>query len=287
MANQLFLIIGKVLDEQTRHPIPAVYVEAWDKDRIYDDLIGGAMTNESGEFKFRFDETYFQELFLDRQPDIYFKVKYKDKVVKSTEDSVLWNLSGTGKNLDIYIDRKDVQAEEATIIAKAMDFPMEDVLAQYATEEKLPLSMVREHERELKRFLALASITHKDYGIAGPIGRLWKTFLTFTYLYLTFTRRVNVAFLHHFPYTPQNKFPKRRLEDIKRSYETMRKDYQVIYKEEPPLHLWLPLADLPDDTTWGWIDDSVLVFTSGDGVSGLGGVHGQDCDCCAAVSGTE
>ena len=287
MPSQHFLINGTVLDEQTRHPIAGIYIEAWDKDLIYDDLVGATTTNQSGEFQFRFDDTYFQTLFLDRRPDIFFKILHNGAVIKSTEDSVLWNVSKPNKPFELLINRSNIQPDDKTIIARAMNYSLEAVLDQFAEGEQLPPELVKEYERELKRFLALASITHKDYGIVGPISRLWRIFVTFTHFYDGFSRNVNGAYLHHFPYVRSVTFPRRRLEDIQASYETMLRDYEQAYQEEPPQHLWPRLVDLPGDTGWSWIDDKVLTFTAANGVSSLGGGYGQQVDGNAAVSGTE
>ncbi len=51
------------------------------------------MTDENGFFQLDFDESYFRELFLDRQPDLFFKVFQDGKMIKSTEHSVLWNVN--------------------------------------------------------------------------------------------------------------------------------------------------------------------------------------------------
>ncbi|MFN9951584.1 MAG: hypothetical protein ACK55I_00675, partial [bacterium] len=58
-----------------------------------DDLVGSAVTNEQGAFQIEFSESYFQDLFLDRKPDLFFRVFRGEQLIKSTEDSVLWNVN--------------------------------------------------------------------------------------------------------------------------------------------------------------------------------------------------
>lgn len=91
MAN--FRISGSVIDQKTRREVAGVRVEAWDKDLIYNDLVGNAITDKQGAFQIEFNETYFQELFLDRLPDLFFKIFSENKLITSTENSVLWNVN--------------------------------------------------------------------------------------------------------------------------------------------------------------------------------------------------
>jgi len=79
-------------------------VEAWDKDLLVDDLVASAVTEEDGAFRMEFDESYFRELFADRQPDLFFRVFIQDELVTSTEDSVLWNVEVGVADLIIEVD---------------------------------------------------------------------------------------------------------------------------------------------------------------------------------------
>lgn len=87
-----YIIFGRVLDRKTQTGLEGLRVEAWDKDMILDDLVGAAVTGERGGFQIRFEESDFKDIFMDRQPDLYFKVFRGDDLIESTEDSVLWNV---------------------------------------------------------------------------------------------------------------------------------------------------------------------------------------------------
>lgn len=93
MANKkpTFEINGRVVDMNSGRGIAGLRVEAWDKDLIINDLVGGAVTDADGRFVIEFTRSYFRELFYDRYPDLFFKVFSDKELIKSTEDSVIWN----------------------------------------------------------------------------------------------------------------------------------------------------------------------------------------------------
>lgn len=85
-------IFGFVVDIKTRLGVRGLRVEAWDKDLVFNDLVGSAATDERGFFQIEIDQSSFRELFTDRKPDLFFKLFRGDEPVLSTEDSTLWNL---------------------------------------------------------------------------------------------------------------------------------------------------------------------------------------------------
>lgn len=105
-----FRILGHVIDNQKHQGLTALRVEAWDKDLICNDFVGSAITDEHGAFQIVFNESYFRELFLDRQPDLFFKVFYLDKLIKSTEHTVLWNIAS--QELPVLIEIEGIKKME-------------------------------------------------------------------------------------------------------------------------------------------------------------------------------
>lgn len=103
MTHKTFRITGRVID-QTGQGVEGLRVEAWDKDLFFDDFLGKATTDEQGCFTIEFDESYYQELCFDRKPDIFFKVYKDNTLVKSTEDSVLWNVSAGDREIIIHVE---------------------------------------------------------------------------------------------------------------------------------------------------------------------------------------
>ena len=94
--NKGFLIFGKVIEKESAQGIPGLTVKAIDKDWLFDDLLGTAVTDENGQFSIRYEGEDFQELFFDNQPDIYLKIKDPDGgLLLSTKDKVRYQASTT------------------------------------------------------------------------------------------------------------------------------------------------------------------------------------------------
>jgi len=69
-----YSIYGKIIDRESEQGIPNLTVKAFDKDPIFDDVLGSSKTVEDGSFRILYDEKDFTERFLDKRPDIYLKI---------------------------------------------------------------------------------------------------------------------------------------------------------------------------------------------------------------------
>jgi hypothetical protein len=121
-------------------------------------------------------------------------------------------------------------------IRAAMSYDMSAVMDRYAEATRLPAGTLSEHEREIKRFLAMSALNPGKYGMRGPLDELWHTFILFTSSYATFCRRLGGGFIHHLPETPKTKSKQRRRTQT--SYASFLSDYRRLFKETPPVHLW-------------------------------------------------
>lgn len=88
-------IKGRIIGAKTQQPQAGLRVEAWDKDLLIDDLLGTAVTDAAGGFTMEIDRRYYQELIVDRRPDVYFKVYRGGLLVADTSGQVLWNVRRT------------------------------------------------------------------------------------------------------------------------------------------------------------------------------------------------
>ena len=99
-----YRIDGQVLNRATRQGFVGVRVEAWDKDLVFNDLLGSAITDGEGRFQIAFKESDFQDIFGDDDPDLFFRVFEKGMLIKSTEDTVLWNVKDEQIEILIEVD---------------------------------------------------------------------------------------------------------------------------------------------------------------------------------------
>lgn len=101
MVKMKYVITGKVQETTSSRGIPGIIMKAFDKDRLYDDLLGEAMTDINGNFRIEYDEKKFGRLFEDA-PDIYITLKtLSGKVIYTTEGSVRFN----AKPHEVYLVR--------------------------------------------------------------------------------------------------------------------------------------------------------------------------------------
>jgi len=119
-ANKRFLITGRVIDRTTRQGVSGLLVEGWDKDLICDDLVGSAVTKEQGIFAIGFTASYFKELFLDRQPDLFFRQTIGDKTIGDNHD--YQTMDETYRLIDTTLNMETVRLGDILLLAAADDF---------------------------------------------------------------------------------------------------------------------------------------------------------------------
>jgi hypothetical protein len=92
MPTFRFRIRGVVRERETGRPLPELVVRAYDKDLIFDDVLGFASTDEAGNFSIMFTTEDFKDLW-EQRPDIYVRVFDRQGLIElcHTKDSVRKN----------------------------------------------------------------------------------------------------------------------------------------------------------------------------------------------------
>ncbi|WP_028055629.1 hypothetical protein [Sinorhizobium medicae] len=128
----------------------------------------------------------------------------------------------------------------AEVIAHAQRFDMSAVLSRYIQLHNVETTLAHEHERELKRFLVIASLfPQESFSMAGPTDDLWHEFILFTKEYIQFCELVGGEYIHHSPTVDdgEDDLPagmERRLT----GYQNFLSRYRSVFAEEPPPHIW-------------------------------------------------
>jgi hypothetical protein len=88
-----FTLVGTVRDAETGIGIPGLFVKAYDKDLLFDDLLGTAITKADGAFEIVSESSDFRD-FFERRPDIYLRIFLsadRETEIWSSEEAVRWN----------------------------------------------------------------------------------------------------------------------------------------------------------------------------------------------------
>lgn len=138
-----------MIDRTTRQGVLGLRVEGWDKDLIFHDLVGSATTDTEGTFHVGFNESYFKELFLDKQPDLFFKIYRDNSLIKSTEDSVLWNVRAEETEILVEVDNPIVADPEIPIVAGPETFVVRGRV-RLANGNPVAGALVRAYDKDLR-----------------------------------------------------------------------------------------------------------------------------------------
>ena len=84
-------ISGRVQEAESERGVPGVIISAFDKDLLFDDMLGEVMSDAGGNFQIVYDQSRFAALF-EGTPDIYLTVKTPaGRALHTTNDAVRFN----------------------------------------------------------------------------------------------------------------------------------------------------------------------------------------------------
>ncbi len=107
-----FTIVGVVRETESGIGVPGLFVKAYDKDLLFDDLLGTATSSADGSFEIVSESSDFRE-FFDQRPDLYLRVftSAHGEEIWSSKEFVRWN-AGSYEAFDVTIPR-DALGEHA------------------------------------------------------------------------------------------------------------------------------------------------------------------------------
>jgi len=96
-------VAGIVVDDASGAPLAGLRVRAFDKDMIFDDVLGDAATDAAGRFEIRFSESQFRD-FNETAPDVYIRVyDASEKVLLYTSEKAVRMNAGVREWFDVRI----------------------------------------------------------------------------------------------------------------------------------------------------------------------------------------
>ena len=112
-----FRIKGVVSEEESGIPLPGLFVKSYDRDMLFDDLLGSAMTDSRGGFDIVSELSDFRD-FFEKKPDIYFKVFKADRttLLFDSRVAVAWN-QGRASEHEILIPWEQLHDAEETEVS--------------------------------------------------------------------------------------------------------------------------------------------------------------------------
>ena len=84
-------IVGTIVEEESGKPLAGLQVRAFDKDFLFDDKLGTAITDEAGNFRIVYSALDFSLLpDLETVPELYVRVydATRKKLLHSTEKAI-------------------------------------------------------------------------------------------------------------------------------------------------------------------------------------------------------
>lgn len=106
-----FKITGIVTEKEGGKPVKGVLVVAYDKDPLFDDLLGTAETDTEGRFIINYGKTNHNK-FLDKNPDLYLAVFAPPcRMLTDTSKDIRWG-AAHHEFFNLTVDQEKLKAPE-------------------------------------------------------------------------------------------------------------------------------------------------------------------------------
>lgn len=68
-------IVGTIVEEESGKPLAGLQVRAFDKDLLFDDKLGVAITDAAGSFRIDYSQLNFSSIFgTETMPELYIRI---------------------------------------------------------------------------------------------------------------------------------------------------------------------------------------------------------------------
>ena len=109
-----FKVTGRIQEKESGLGVAGLLVRAYDKDLLFDDLLGTAVTDERGEFELHYGEKDFRELF-EKRPDIYLAVYAPPcRLLLETKQQIRWS-AGRAEHFELELAREALGGHAPTL----------------------------------------------------------------------------------------------------------------------------------------------------------------------------
>jgi hypothetical protein len=137
----VFKISGQIYEKESGRFLQGLTVRAYDKDLLYDDLLGSAVTDDEGRFEIIYTEKDFHELF-EQQPDIYLSIYAPPfRHLMDTRESIRWDASRDEK-FDIAIPRELLEPAHSNpskdVVERVLNLPTEQLVIKRESGFDIP-----------------------------------------------------------------------------------------------------------------------------------------------------